>query len=233
MLLTWIQPNGIDSWNTWQVKNLAPEVNMKKLALLITMLFVMNGCNRDLSPLNTAVTSYAPTPTMVAGCPPPFNPNMYCDFEIDPSSGFWWPGGPSPMSNTWSNDTAHSCYRSWKIDAHAAVGYGHWNGLGMSPDKSFPTATKYSMWYKCNSSFSTTWYWVEGSSAGADGESWQTTISFIGDNAWHQFVLNLGAFTSGGGNNHPDPQDVAYVWSYNNAPYGAYVMYIDDIEFLP
>jgi len=202
---------------------------MKNIILALAVLIA--GCNRDLSPLNTVATSYAATPTMTTGCPPPFNPQMYCDFESDPSSGFWWPGGPSAMWNTWSGDTANSCYRSWKITSSPAVPYGHWNGLSLN--KSITGASTYNMWYKSNATYTTSWSWDEGTSSGADGEEWTTSITFIGDNSWHLFALPLSSFVSGGGNNIPDTQDIIQVWFYDTSPVPAYIIYIDDIEFLP
>jgi len=157
----------------------------------------------------------------------------------------WWPGGLTPASDSVSSDTAVSGANSWKVTlaavSAAPSSYGHWDGDSFGPPLSFPAATKFAMYYKASSNFPATWYWDEGTTGGADGEEWSTSIVMVGDNTWHYVEIPLSSFvqvTTGSPpppvvGMVPNPSSVSAVWFYGTKPYAAVTFYIDDISFCP
>lgn len=200
---------------------------MKKLLLILAL--IVCGCNRDLSPLNTTTTSYAPTAVTT---PVVSAATVWCNFETDVSSGFWWPGGPTGMTNSWSTDTAYSGSHSWKMAVGAGVGYGHWDGLSLSPSPSVPAGgSSYNMWIKINQNLTTQWHISEGTTFG-QGQDWVTTLNLTANPAWQLVSIPLSSFTTTDpGDGMVNTNDINQVWFYNTAPYPAYTIYIDDIAF--
>jgi hypothetical protein len=204
-------------------------IHFRALAcMVLAMAGLFIGCNRDLSPFNTVTSSYGGPPPC-AGTPAI---EMYCDFE-SPLVNYsdYGGGGPSYENLSQSKDTAISCTTSWKLSEgpSAATWLFPW-------EKYFPpTATTFKMWYKIDKILPTTLSWQEGSSLGADGESWSIDIVLNPSAAWQELLIPLSCFTSSGGNNIPDVQSVTGVYFYHSGPYpyAAHTLYIDDIRFGP
>jgi hypothetical protein len=178
--------------------------------------------------------SFMPASTPVP-VPTPTPLYLWQDFETDVSAGFWYPAGPSPMTQSWASDDAHGGAHSWKMVTGAGVGYGHWTGLDMLSPKDFTGATKVSVWVKCDQNLQTEFHFIEGMTNGGDGETWWSLLTITGSPSWQHYTLPLSGFFSTGG-----PHDgvlsvgsVQTVWFYHWAPYPALTLYVDDIGFQP
>ncbi len=209
-----------------------------KLKLYTTMLVLslaLAGCNRDLSPLNSAFTSWQPTPT-ANPCLVVADPYMWFDFETDPSS-FWWgpPLGPTSLIQTWTNSMAATGCRSWKLQTGAGVGYGHWPGLTMATSPAIPAgSTKLEISIMININLTTTLSINEGTSAGGQGQEWSHAVTFVNSPGFVTYTYPLSGFTtSDPGDAMVNTQDVIQIWFYHSAPYASHALYIDNIRFIP
>ncbi len=204
---------------------------------LLLALVAFNACNRDLSPLNTASTSFPPPPTP-SPCALAPDPYMWFDFETDPSSYWWWPGGPSPMVQSWANGVAHTGCRSWKLVTSAGSGYGHWNGLSMgatTPPGTPAGMTQVQISIQINGTLTTTIYFDEGTSNGGQGQEWSRSVTFTNTaGSFVTYTYPLSSFsTTDPGDSILNTQDAIQFWFYHSAPYSSHTLYIDDIRLIP
>ena len=205
------------------------------LALMATL----SACNRDLSPLNTVTSSSGPVVAPPAGCPAPFDPSVFCDFEVQPtftgSPLFWWSGGGSPVHTlSWTQFEHHSCFSAGKFASGAYYLWGNMFGVQITPrDFSAGSPTKFSMWYKIDASLSSSIYIDEGSShGGGDGEEWRGTINLVAG-TWTQLTVPLGTLLPDGTHNGVLAlNDIQHIWFWYNAPYPAHTLYFDDFQFI-
>jgi hypothetical protein len=208
------------------------------------------------TPSPPATPASTPTPTATAtatpgsgGCTPPdafdvgTDPTVFEDFEAQPASGppgpYYWDGGPSAIVGAWDSSSSATCTYSYKFVMGAGSGYGHWYGFTIdTPSRSYPSATtsNLSFWYKVTAPVMTAPSIIEGSSAGGDGEAWVApNVSLTVSASWQQVVVPLSSFsitgTPAGG--VMDLNDIATVWFYNQIPYSAHTIWLDDIKFTP
>ncbi len=196
-------------------------MNPKLKTLIVGLFLLLAGCNRDLSPLNSAYTSWQPTPS-VNPCAIPPDPYMWADMETPPGSQTW-----GDVSNSWGSLSHTGCH-SWKIH-FTPLGWGHYFGYsfyGPSPAVP-PSMGQFQMSFLIDQNLDTNLYLDEATS----GDEWTIVLHLTASSSWQTITLPLSSF--GGATGIVDTHDINQIWFFNVANTVSTNLYIDDIRFVP
>jgi hypothetical protein len=211
-------------------------MKFKLFYALPILLVALAGCNRDLSPLNTATTSFAPPPP-TNPCAVPPDPGMWQNFETNPNTGpsyTWTFGETGAITPSWASGFSATGCGSWKIFTGSASSWGHGFGLTFYNSPAVTAGlTHFQVSYQSTATIAAHLYLDEGTLNGGQGQEWKLPVTFNASSTWQTLQLPLISFTSPTtGDGMVNTQDIIQLWIWQDAvPYGGHTIYLDDIKF--